>query len=592
MKRPPSSPPAVRNTKKPRLPESDNARKQSRLAKAEDAARVDADPPYQQLLGAMETLDAQEPAATSNGECVVYWMRMEDLRIFDNRALSQASEHAQALKVPLVSLFIHSPEDYVAHDRGARRIDFVLRNLKLLKKSFDRLNIPFTVLTHATRRSLPDKVLSLVSSDWRAVALFANIEHEVDELRRDIRVLELLRRAHVQCTFVHDRCVVPPGLLETKAGKQYAVYSPWLKEWSAYVNKHLDSCTGHAPDPRPNDISVKEDARWKGVFESTPVDVLEGWECADKKEMEEYWPAGTDAALQMIERFFHCDSTPQQLGAVDPLRVKPGTYSAGSGDRGRLECYDEERDHADRDSTSRISPYLAAGVVPTRALIRAVMGYGDSSKMDASRGSGPGVWTMELAWRDFYTHVMAAFPRVSMGRPFLEKYAAVKWETNEEHLQAWKDGMTGVPIVDAGMRQLKNHGWMHNRLRMITAMYLVKDLMLDWRLGELHFSHLLMDADLASNNGGWQWSASTGTDPQPYFRIFNPYLQAEKADPTGDFIRHYVPELSHLKGKSLQDPFHHLSPKEFEKLKYPQPLVEHSEARDRALRRYKFPGEK
>lgn len=174
-----------------------------------------------------------------------------------------------------------------------------------------------------------------------------------------------------------------------------------------------------------------------------------------------------------------------------------------------------------------------------------------------------------------------------MGRPYQEKYADVKWETNQEHLNAWKEGRTGVPIVDAGIRQMNTMGWMHNRVRMIVASYLTKDLMLDWRLGEKHFMEQLIDGDLASNNGGWQWTSSTGTDSQPYFRIFNPYRQSEKADPTGDYIRGFVPELTNLRGKELHEP----PAKVADKLGYPKPLILHDEARARALRRYKNPGE-
>jgi deoxyribodipyrimidine photo-lyase len=221
-----------------------------------------------------------------------------------------------------------------------------------------------------------------------------------------------------------------------------------------------------------------------------------------------------------------------------------------------------------------------------------------SRQIDVRRDSGVGRWLQEIAWRDFYTDILAAHPRVSMGRPYLEKFASVVWENHEitgdigtdgigeahresESLQRWKEGMTGVPIVDAAMRCIKEIGWMHNRLRMVSAMYLTKDLMIDWRVGERvsrqsitsllshavlsqYFMEQLIDGDLASNNGGWQWCASTGVDSCPYFRIFNPYSQSSKAsgltrshglcltshkaDPTGAFIRHWIPELRELKG--------------------------------------------
>lgn len=175
-----------------------------------------------------------------------------------------------------------------------------------------------------------------------------------------------------------------------------------------------------------------------------------------------------------------------------------------------------------------------------------------------------------------------------MGRPFLEKYANVVWEPDDgENVKRWKEGNTGVPIVDAAMRCLVSTGWMHNRLRMIVAMFLVKDLMVDWKVGERYFMQQLIDGDLASNNGGWQWSASTGADPCPYFRVFNPYTQSWKADPSGDFIRRWVPELEKLRGQDLHKP----SATAVKKLGYVHPIVEHGEARLRALRRFKNPGE-
>lgn len=214
------------------------------------------------------------------------------------------------------------------------------------------------------------------------------------------------------------------------------------------------------------------------------------------------------------------------------------------------------------------------------------------NKLESGRDSGPGTWVMECAWRDFYNHVMAAFPRVSMGRPFQEKYADVQWEVDEEKLEAWKQGKTGFPIVDAAMRQCKRQGWMHNRPRMICASFLVKDLMIDWRLGERHFMQSFIDGDLAANNGGWQWCASTGTDPQPYFRIFNPESQSSTASPSGAYIRYWVPELADLPEKNIHDPHGTLSESKFKALGYPAPIVDHKTSRARALARYKNPGHK
>ncbi|KDQ64618.1 hypothetical protein JAAARDRAFT_116599 [Jaapia argillacea MUCL 33604] len=549
----------------------------NKIATKENAVKADAEPPLRMLLKALETV-VKNP---KKGDAVVYWMRMEDLRVSDNRALARASGQAQKDGVPLLVIFIISPQDHIAHDRSARRIDFTLRNLSSIKASLAPLNIPLYTKIHTQRRTLPALVISLLTH-WRATHLFANIEYEVDELRRDIRVCELAKENGIGVEFFHDRCLVEPGKVLTKEGKPYTIYSPFQRNWLSQINSNL-SWLDEAPPPSPNPKSVHEDPAFKILFEAPIPDVVEGFECMDREEMKEMWPAGTDSAKQVLIRFLHTKSRSSQLGAVNPL--SPGAETSDK--KSRAASYKDMRDRGDRDTTSRLSPYLAAGVISARECVRQSMKLLGVTKIQATRDTGVGMWVMEIAWRDFYTHVMAAFPRVSMGRPFQEKFAVVKWETNEEHLQSWKEGRTGVPIVDAAMRQGNKMGWIHNRMRMAAAMYLTKDLMIDWRLGEKYFMEILIDGDLASNNGGWQWSASTGTDPQPYFRIFNPYKQSEKADPTGDYIRYFVPELTKLRGPDIHNP----SASAAAKLGYPKPLVNHDEARKRALRRYKTPGD-
>ncbi|KAI0092062.1 DNA photolyase [Irpex rosettiformis] len=525
----------------------------------------------------------------SKGDAVVYWMRMQDMRVQDNRALSQASSEAVQLGIPLIALFILSPQDYIAHDRSARRVDFTLRNLTCIKQSLGSKHIPLHVVTHSPRKTLPERVLSILKS-WNAVRLFANIEHEVDELRRDIRVFELAKtEGMVQCNFVHDKCIIVPGTVRTKEGKGYTVYSPFLRAWLPHLTDHPDPLAC-AADVQPNQVSVHDHHVFGRLFNTSVPDRIEGFELIDEDAdtMRECFPAGEDAAHDVLRRFLHTKARSSQAGAVSPL--SSGVIEAKDSSRdSRIGKYKDMRDRVDLDSTSRLSPYLAAGVISSRACVRATMelSKNKAQKIDASRETGIGRWVQELAWRDFYTHVLALFPRVSMGRPFQEKFANVSWETNEEHLQAWKEGRTGVPIVDAGMRQANKMGWMHNRVRMITAMYLVKDLMIDWRLGEKYYMETLIDGDLASNNGGWQWSASTGVDPVPYFRIFNPYTQSKKADPTGDYIRYFVPELSKVFGDDIHNPPAKLA----QKLGYPLPFVRHDEARQRAIRRYKNPGD-
>ncbi|KAG6378694.1 DNA photolyase, FAD-binding/Cryptochrome [Boletus reticuloceps] len=350
--------------------------------------------------------------------------------------------------------------------------------------------------------------------------------------------------------------------------------------------------------------------------------------------MVKVWPAGSAVAqevglhscpplklilicnLQILSRFLKTKARTSQLGTTDPL----ADGAEISNKKSRILMYAEKRDSGDQDTTSRLSPYLAGW----RHITTGMYPCDDESSWteesrcwadNRNRSLGAGAWCVRFlniekftiydsAWRDFYTNVLANFPRVSMGRPYQEKLANVRWEVNEEHLAAWKQGKTGVPIVDAAMRQLITMGWMHNRMRMIVAMFLTKDLLLDWHLGEQYFMEQLIDGDLASNNGGWQWSASTGVDPAPYFRIFNPYTQSAKADPTGDYIRTYVPELKNLRGPGTHSSYlgkdagssnktelHNPPVKVADKLRYPRPIVVHAEVRERAIRRYQNPGQ-
>ncbi|KAJ7283527.1 DNA photolyase, FAD-binding/Cryptochrome [Mycena rebaudengoi] len=568
-----------------------------KIATAQAAAAVDSDLPLVKLLQAVKN-----GSNTSKGESIVYWMRL----VTDNRALSLASTHAKKDGIPLVVLFLFSPQDYIAHDRGARRIDFMLRNLVLIKSSLAELNIPLSTLTLPVRREIPEKVLSILS-DLGSSNVYANIEYELDELRRDLHICEAARPKGIKAVFVHDKCVVEPGVVLTKTEKSYAVYSPYQKVWLEKLNANIPHYLEDCLKPHPNPESVRTLVRFAGLFDSVVPESIPGFvlDPSDKKNMVKLWPAGETAAHNILQRFLRTKSRSSQLAVVDSRPPEVEELLKHS----RVGVYDQERDEVDKDTTSRLSPYLAAGIISARACVRLTMSLGPkgvATKVDGGKATGIGRWVQEIAWRDFYVCVLTGFPRVSMGRPFLEKYANVVWEgpaledaygnpqpmsasqlnQAKENIEKWMSGNTGYPIVDAGMRCLNEMGWMHNRVRMICAMFLVKDLMVDWRVGEKYFMEKLIDGDLASNNGGWQWCASTGVDPCPYFRIFNPHTQSLKADPTGDFIRHYVPELAALNGSDLHNP----STSAADNCGYPRPIVKHDESRQRALRRFKNPG--
>ncbi|PPQ99040.1 hypothetical protein CVT24_003600 [Panaeolus cyanescens] len=570
-----------------------NAFSPTKVATKEAAALVDADPPLVKLLEALN----RGAVESSGGRSVVYWMRMADLRgeVRDNRALARASEKAVQDNVPLIVLFVIVPQDYVAHDRSARRIDFTLRNLRSLKERLKELHIPLVVQTCPKRNNVPLFVTEFCEKHG-AKALFANHEYEVDELRRDIKVIQGALPKAMQFSLFHDKCVVEPGVVKTKQDKHYTVFSPYYKNWVATLNRDIQRFLEEAPLPQPNPEHILQSQQFSPLFAVEIPPGLDGFELDEEhsSRMQRIWPEGEKIAAKILEHFLTTKAQASRLGAVHPFdsdAEKTDTHS-------RAAKYHNERDRTDRDTTSRLSLYLSSGVLSTRECIRAILRFNKATKLDTGNSSGGVRWAQEIAWRDFYTNIMTTFPRVSMGRPYQEKFADVVWEAHQDNngseanvdsdiLKRWKDGMTGVPIVDAAMRCLNHMGWMHNRARMITAMYLTKDLMIDWRVGERYFMENLIDGDLANNNGGWQWCASTGVDPCPYFRIFNPYSQSTKADPTGDYIRHWVPELAKVNGPEIHNP----STTTANKLGYPLPIIPHNEARARALRRFKNPGE-
>ena len=250
----------------------------------------------------------------------------------------------------------------------------------------------------------------------------------------------------------------------------------------------------------------------------------------------------------------------------------------------KAEDYKDNRDYPAIPGTSTVSPWLTAGVLSIRQCFSAALAA-NNGELDTGN-AGLSCWLSELVWREFYRHILVLFPRVCRNKAFQQETDQLPWKGDRDLLAKWQQGKTGVPIVDAAMRQLVTTGWMHNRLRMVVAMYLTKDLMVDWRLGEQFFMEHLLDGDLASNNGGWQWAASTGTDAAPYFRIFNPVSQSRKFDAKGEFLRQWLPELAELDNKTIHDPAASGS-LFYDDSIYPKPLVDHKEARAATLEAFK-----
>jgi len=455
------------------------------------------------------------------------WFR-RDLRADDNTALLAAAERSDD---GLVALYVVSPGEWRSHDDAPVKVDLWLRSAALLSETLGALHIPLLVETADTPGDVP-ALVRRVAREHGCTEVHANREYEVDESRRDVAVREALGMPlHLH----DDRVLLPPGSVRTQSDTAYTVFTPFKRRW-------LEALTA-APSPRPAPPPQRpiRDIRAGAV----PARV-EGFTSTIDPGL---WPAGEAAAARRLEAFI-----------------------ASS-----LSGYRTGRDLPSIDGTSGLSPYLAAGVISPRRCLAAAMG---------AHGEGPDTWISELCWRDFYTHVMVAFPRVSMGRAFRTETDRVPWRSAPDELARWRSGETGYPLVDAAMRQLLATGWMHNRLRMLVAMFLSKDLLIDWREGERFFMRHLVDGDLAANNGGWQWSSSTGTDAQPYFRIFNPYTQASRYDPDGEFVRRWVPELRSLDKRALLN-MEKMGPLERRRLGYPEAMVDHAAARARTLSAFK-----
>lgn len=489
-------------------------------------------------------------------DAVVHWFKC-DLRITDNKALRMASEKAKSRGVPLICIHIISPQDYKAHMTSAVRVDFVLRTLEVLKEDLAQLDIPLYVETVEKRKAIPNRIFELCEK-WGASHLYTNIEYEVDELRREALMTRTGLEHGVAVYAVPDLCVVAPGEISSGTGNQYSVYSPWYRAWVAYLHTHphhLDLFDPPGKNP--------EDARrnFKDVFECEIPEAPENKSLTseERKRFRSMWPPGEHEARERLGKFLS----------------------------EKVQNYAEARNMPAANSTAVVSVHLSCGTLGARTAIAAARDANTTRKLDGGHKGIIG-WISEVAWRDFYKHVLAHWPYVCMNKPFKYEYTNIRWEYNDELFKKWCTGTTGYPFVDAAMRQLNHTGYMHNRARMVVASFLAKDLLIDWRLGERYFMERLIDGDFASNNGGWGFSASTGVDPQPYFRIFNPLLQSEKFDPDGVYIRKWVKELEGIEGgKAIHDPYGRKQAKAAEKAGYPRMCVDHKESRERCLKRYK-----
>ena len=475
------------------------------------------------------------------------WFR-RDLRADDHAALYHALRAAREVWC----VFVFDREILDALPRRDRRVEFIRDSIDELSRTLAALGeargnkgVRLIVRHGHARSELPQ-----LASQLRVQAVYANHDDEPDALARDGRVRDTLATAGIAFHTSKDHVVFERSELLTGAGKPYSVFTPYKNAWLKKVEPFF--LKAYPIEPYADSLAAPPEP----VAMAVPTLGELGFEPSNLHALK--IPIGSSGAQALFTDFLQ-----------------------------RIDAYEESRNFPAVKGPSYLSVHLRFGTVSIRQLARA------ASERIAGGSRGAEVWLSELIWRDFYHQVLHHHPQV-VGASFKPDYDRIQWEQGPEAdalFAAWCEGRTGYPLVDAAMMQINQTGYMHNRLRMVVASFLVKDLGIDWRRGEAYFADHLNDFDLAANNGGWQWAASTGCDAQPYFRIFNPVSQSEKFDASGKFIRRYLPQLAALPDKLIHAPWE-ARPLELQGAavtlgtNYPLPIVRHDEARARTLERF------
>jgi deoxyribodipyrimidine photo-lyase len=457
----------------------------------------------------------------------IWWIR-RDLRLSDNPALLAASGRASSL----TPVFILDPKLLASPYISQKRLAFLLDGLRALDASLRQCGSGIIV-----RQGDPLAVLQLLRDETGAEGIFAEADVSPFARQRDERVAR-----HLPLHLTSGVTVFPPAMLHKADGTPYTVYTPFNRMWRSLPFPG-------SPLPAAECLPALPPLANLGV-PATPA-----------SPSENPFPAGEAEAQRRLAEF--------------------------SGFA--IQRYTDGRNRMDLDGTSGLSPYLRFGMLSARQAAWAAR-QAEAHAEDAESRRGAETWLNELIWREFYLTILYHFPYVrrTAFRPGLRR---IPWRNDPADFAAWAEGRTGYPVVDAAMRQLNASGWMHNRARMITASFLTKDLLIDWRWGERYFMQHLLDGDPAANNGGWQWTAGTGTDAAPYFRVFNPVLQGSKFDPQGAYVRRWVPELAAVPDQYIHEPWK-IPPDVQSQFgcvigqDYPAPMVDHAAARQRALAAY------
>jgi len=452
----------------------------------------------------------------------IHWFR-RDLRLHDNTALRKAVEQAESV----VPVFVVEDAFQTGPDVGAARAAFLFKSVSELDASLDALGQKLII-----RYGRSDVEIPKLAQELKAQAVFCNKRYEPYAQARDRRVFNALNSVGVGFELFKDAVIWEEREILTKTQQLYTVFTPYANAWRS---------KNFAAPPR----NIRKIAPCSVEVASHHLPTVDHF---GLKLSQSIPNAGEKAGLRLLDEFI----------------------------RGKLFHYGDQRDFPAIQGTSQLSPHLRAGTVSIRKVVSDVLRA--RAKGNPKQKNNCDTFLNELIWREFYLQILHHFPHVMKGN-FRREYDSLEWSHNESHFAAWKEGQTGYPIVDAAMRCLNATGWMHNRLRMIVAMFLTKDLLLNWQWGERYFMQQLVDGDLAANNGGWQWSAGTGTDAAPYFRIFNPVTQGMKFDPKGEFIRAWIPELTDLPNQLVHEPWE----AGLLAARYPVRIVLHKDQRAKAL---------
>ncbi len=467
---------------------------------------------------------------------ILFWFR-RDLRTSDNIGLSRAREDSDKL----LTIFVADPTHSEWPHRNGDRLQFKLDAVDHLRGTVREAGGELLI-----RRNSPEEVIPRVAERESVNAVYWNRTYEPYELNRDDDVRTQLSQAGIKTETFKDQVLFEKEEILTNQSTPYKVFTYYADKWKSRTLPDSAEAVESFESPETVEAGELPDAQTMGL----------------NRNLDEHeWNPTPEAANERWNDFLD----------------------------NRIQSYENDREYPAREGSSKLSPQLRFGLISPRRIVKDCRTRLQHCSGDER--SSLETFEEEIIWRDFYQQVLYNFPRV-VDHNFKEKYNSVEWESHPEWFEAWTTGQTGFPIVDAAMRQLNKTGWMHNRLRMVVASFLTKDCMTHWKKGEKYFMNRLLDGDTASNNGGWQWAASTGNDAAPYFRIFNPYSQSKEYDPNGAFIRRYCPELEDLDDKKIHAP-HRCDRTTLNEAgvelgrDYPEPILDHSSRRETALQKFK-----